>query len=182
MRSFPALFHVLLCCRAGKKATPRASGSEVTAKAKPLSPPQPRLSFTRRKVAKSKQKTSASVSSGRSACEVTELPLRDRAIHLLALRPYKRSELVLRLRRDGATDREGDGLEPVLQEVGGSSCRSLGLVLTPLDSYSSVLAQVGELSCGDTFVLKSSLFKDVQKDWPGYTAGERQLLKRILIR
>lgn len=48
--------------------------------------------------------------------------------------------------------------------------------------YSPVFTQVGELSCGDTFVLKSSLFKDVQKDWPGYTAGERQLLKRILIR
>ncbi|XP_056915497.1 RNA polymerase II elongation factor ELL-like [Takifugu flavidus] len=140
----------------GKKATPRASGSEAAAKAKPSSPPQSRLSF-RRKVAKSKQKTSASVSGSRSTCEVTELPLRDRVIHLLVLRPYKRSELVLRLRRDGVTDGEGDGLEPVLQEV-------------------------GELSCGDTFVLKNGLFKDVQKDWPGYTAGERQLLKRILIR
>lgn len=48
--------------------------------------------------------------------------------------------------------------------------------------YSSVFTQVGELTCSDTFVLKSSLFKDVQKDWPGYTAGELQLLKRILIR
>lgn len=114
-----------LCCCAGKKAAPRASGSEMAAKAKPLSPPQSRLSFTRRMVAKSKQKTSASVSNSRSTCEATELPLRDRVIHLLALRPYKRSELVLRLRRDGVTDREGDGLEPVLQEVRRSSCRSL---------------------------------------------------------
>lgn len=125
---------MFLCCCAGKKATPRASGSEVAAKVKPLSPPQSRLSFTRRKVAKSKQKTPASVSNSRSTCEVTELPLRDRVIHLLALRPYKRSELVLRLRRDGVADREGDGLEPVLQEVRGSSCRSLWLVLTSLDS------------------------------------------------
>lgn len=120
MRSFQALFHLFLCCCAGKKAAPRASGSETTAKAKPLSPPRPRLSFPSRKVAKSRQKTSASVSNSRSTCEATELPLRDRVIHLLVLRPYKRSELVLRLRRDGVTDGEGDGLEPVLQEVRGS--------------------------------------------------------------
>lgn len=119
------LFHVFLCCCAGKKATARASGSETAAKAKPLSPPQSRLSLTRRKVAKSKQKTSAPVPNSRSTCEVTALPLRDRVIHLLVLRPYKRSELVLRLRRDGVTDREGEGLEPVLQQVRGSSRRSL---------------------------------------------------------
>lgn len=55
---------------------------------------------------------------------MTERLLRDRVIHLLALRPYKRSELVLRLQRDGVTEGEGDGLEPVLQEVRRSSCRS----------------------------------------------------------
>lgn len=180
MSSCQGLFHVFLCCCAGKKATPRASGSETTAKAKPLSPPRSRLSFPSRKVAKSKPKTPASVSNSRSTREVTELPLRDRVIHLLVLRPYKRGELVLRLRRDGVTDGEGDGLEPVLQEVRGSSSGTRPGVSGL--RYSSVFTQVGELGCGDAFVLKSSLFKDVQKDWPGYTAGERQLLKRILIR
>lgn len=49
--------------------------------------------------------------------------------------------------------------------------------------YLSLFTQVGDLSCSDnTFMLKNSLFKEVQKDWPGYTSGELQLLKRILVR
>lgn len=34
----------------------------------------------------------------------------------------------------------------------------------------------------NTFTLKDSLFKDIQKDWPGYTEGDQKLLKRILVR
>ena len=34
----------------------------------------------------------------------------------------------------------------------------------------------------NTFTLKDSLFKDLQKDWPGYTEGDQQLLKRVLVR
>lgn len=113
------------CCRTGKKATTRASGSELTVKAKPLSLPESRLSFTRRTFAKSKQKTSASVSNSQSTREVTERPLKERVIHLLALRPYKRSELVLRLQKDGLTDRDGDTLGSALKEVRRSSSRSL---------------------------------------------------------
>lgn len=43
--------------------------------------------------------------------------------------------------------------------------------------------QVGQLNSRDnTFVLKDSLYKELQKDWPGYTEGDQQLLKRILVR
>ena len=43
--------------------------------------------------------------------------------------------------------------------------------------------QVANLNGKDnTFTLKDSLFKDIQKDWPGYTEGDQQLLKRILVR
>ncbi|XP_048110529.1 RNA polymerase II elongation factor ELL-like [Alosa alosa] len=42
--------------------------------------------------------------------------------------------------------------------------------------------QVAHLSEKDnTFTLKDALLKDVRKDWPGYSEGDRQLLKRILI-
>lgn len=112
-----------MCCRAGKKTTTRASGSELAGKAKPLSLPNSRLSFTRRTFAKSKQQ-SASVSNSQSTREVTERPLRERVIHLLALRPYKRSELVLRLQKDGLTDRDGDMLGSALKEVRRSSSSS----------------------------------------------------------
>uniref|UniRef100_H3DIJ6 OCEL domain-containing protein n=2 Tax=Tetraodon nigroviridis TaxID=99883 RepID=H3DIJ6_TETNG len=134
-----------------KKATTPAS------KAKPGSLSQTPLTFTRKTCAKSRQRTSASAAGSRSSQEVKERPLKERLIHLLVLRPYRRSELLLRLQKDGLTDRDGDGLDSVLKEV-------------------------GDLSRGDAFVLKSGLFAEVQKDWPGYTAGELQLLKRILVR
>lgn len=34
----------------------------------------------------------------------------------------------------------------------------------------------------NTFTLKDFLYKEVQRDWPGYTEGDQQLLKRILFR
>lgn len=103
----------------------RASGSELAAKAKPLSLSQTQLTFTRRKFAKSKQKKSASASSSQGPGEVKERPLKERLIHLLVLRPYKRSELLLRLQKDGLTDRDGDSLDSVLEEVRCSSSRSV---------------------------------------------------------
>uniref|UniRef100_A0A3Q3W5C0 OCEL domain-containing protein n=1 Tax=Mola mola TaxID=94237 RepID=A0A3Q3W5C0_MOLML len=37
-------------------------------------------------------------------------------------------------------------------------------------------------SRNNTFLLKDGLYKELQKDWPGYTSGDQQLLKRILVR
>lgn len=43
--------------------------------------------------------------------------------------------------------------------------------------------KVANLSGRDnTFTLKDVLYKEIQKDWPGYTEGDQQLLKRILFR
>lgn len=43
--------------------------------------------------------------------------------------------------------------------------------------------QVANLNGKDnTFTLKDVLYKEIQKDWPGYTEGDQQLLKRILFR
>lgn len=33
-----------------------------------------------------------------------------------------------------------------------------------------------------TCTLKDCVYKDVQKDWPGYSEGDQQLLKRMLVR
>ncbi|XP_034440168.1 RNA polymerase II elongation factor ELL [Hippoglossus hippoglossus] len=85
-------------------------------------------------------------------------PLRERLIHLLGLKPYKKPELILRLQKDG-------------------------LSLIDKDSLDSFLQQVANLNGKDsTFTLKDFLFKEIQKDWAGYTEGDQQLLKRILFR
>uniref|UniRef100_A0A672Y3J8 OCEL domain-containing protein n=1 Tax=Sphaeramia orbicularis TaxID=375764 RepID=A0A672Y3J8_9TELE len=85
-------------------------------------------------------------------------PLRERLIHLLALKPYKKPELILRLQKDGLSPLDKDSLDSHLQQVANLNGRD------------------------NTFTLKDFLYKEIQKDWPGYTEGDQQLLKRILFR
>ncbi|XP_028259652.1 RNA polymerase II elongation factor ELL [Parambassis ranga] len=85
-------------------------------------------------------------------------PLRERLIHLLALKPYKKPELILRLQKDGLPQSDKDSLDSHLQQVANLNGRE------------------------NTFTLKDFLYKEIQKDWPGYTEGDQQLLKRILFR
>uniref|UniRef100_A0A3Q4A958 OCEL domain-containing protein n=1 Tax=Mola mola TaxID=94237 RepID=A0A3Q4A958_MOLML len=85
-------------------------------------------------------------------------PLRERLLHLLALKPYKKPELILRLQKDGLLPSDKDSLDSHLQQVANLNGKD------------------------NTFTLKDFLYKEIQKDWPGYTEGDQQLLKRILFR
>ncbi|XP_027439976.1 RNA polymerase II elongation factor ELL isoform X1 [Zalophus californianus] len=89
---------------------------------------------------------------------VSQRPFRDRVLHLLALRPYRKAELLLRLQKDGLAQADKDALDGLLQQV------------------ANVNAKDG------TCTLKDCVYKDVQKDWPGYSEGDQQLLKRMLVR
>ena len=48
---------------------------------------------------------------------VTQRPLKERVIHLLALKPYRKPELLLWLDRERAPPRDKADLGPVLDEV-----------------------------------------------------------------
>uniref|UniRef100_A0A8C3A068 Elongation factor RNA polymerase II n=1 Tax=Cyclopterus lumpus TaxID=8103 RepID=A0A8C3A068_CYCLU len=85
-------------------------------------------------------------------------PLRERLTHLLALKPYKKPELILRLQKDGLLPLDKDSLDSYLQQVANLNGKD------------------------NTFTLKDILYKEIQKDWPGYTEGDQQLLKRILFK
>ncbi|XP_077188007.1 RNA polymerase II elongation factor ELL [Paroedura picta] len=85
---------------------------------------------------------------------VSQRPFRDRLVHLLALKPYKKPELILRLQKDGLTQQDKDALDSLLQQVANVSTRD------------------------GTCTLKDCLYKEVQKDWPGYSEGDQQLLKK----
>ncbi|XP_007461121.1 PREDICTED: RNA polymerase II elongation factor ELL [Lipotes vexillifer] len=102
------------------------------------------------------KKTSAGSVSGGSG--VSQRPFRDRVLHLLALRPYRKAELLLRLQKDGLAQADKDALDGLLRQV------------------ANVNAKDG------TCTLKDCVYKDVQKDWPGYSEGDQKLLKRMLIR
>ncbi|XP_061699360.1 RNA polymerase II elongation factor ELL-like [Syngnathoides biaculeatus] len=104
----------------------------------------------------SKGRKGVGASNGR--CDVHQRSIRERVTHLLALRPYRKPELMLRLQKDGLTPPDKNMLDSVLSDVGHLNSRD------------------------NTLVLKDGLYKDLQKDWPGYTSGDQQLLKRILVR
>ena len=49
---------------------------------------------------------------------VAQRPYRDRIIHLLALRSYKKLEVLARLQRDGVSQKDRSSLGSTLQQVG----------------------------------------------------------------
>ncbi|KAM6969033.1 RNA polymerase II elongation factor ELL-like [Tautogolabrus adspersus] len=142
-----------------KKVTVRAPAPALASLAKPGQPAHPLVSNIRKgPLGMSKLKKSTCASNKKSVAAMQGRALRERITHLLALRPYKRPELILRLQNDGLTAEDKDKLDLLLMEVGQLKSRD------------------------NTFGLKDGLYKDLQKDWPGYTSGDQQLLKRILVR
>nr|XP_055035866.1 RNA polymerase II elongation factor ELL2 [Misgurnus anguillicaudatus] len=89
---------------------------------------------------------------------VSQRPYRDRVIHLLALRSYKKLEVLGRLQRDGVSQKDRNSLGTTLHQVAN---------LNPKDN---------------SYSLKDFIYREVQKDWPGYTEDERVQVDRILAR
>lgn len=85
---------------------------------------------------------------------VSQRSLRDRILHLLALRNYKKLELLARLQRDGLSQKDRASLGSTLSQVA---------VLNPKEN---------------SFSLRDFLFREVQKDWPGFTEEERSVAQR----
>ncbi|KAK9408391.1 RNA polymerase II elongation factor ELL2 [Crotalus adamanteus] len=89
---------------------------------------------------------------------ISQRPYKDRIIHLLALKSYKKPELLARLLKDGVSQKDRNSLAAILQQVAN---------LNPKDN---------------SYTLKEYVYKEVQKDWPGYNEIDRQSLELILSR
>ncbi|XP_050802792.1 RNA polymerase II elongation factor ELL2 isoform X2 [Gopherus flavomarginatus] len=89
---------------------------------------------------------------------ISQRPYRDRVIHLLALKTYKKPELLARLQRDGVNQKDKNSLAAILQQVAN---------LNPKDN---------------SYTLKDYVFKEIQKDWPGYNEIDKQSLELVLSR
>ncbi|XP_066540399.1 RNA polymerase II elongation factor ELL [Hoplias malabaricus] len=89
---------------------------------------------------------------------VAHRPLRERVIHLLALKHYKKPELLLWLDKEKASPKDKADLNTVLEEVAK---------LNPKDH---------------SFTLKDDFYKQVQRDWPGYVEEEKQQIHKLLAR
>ncbi|XP_076304898.1 RNA polymerase II elongation factor ELL-like isoform X2 [Tachypleus tridentatus] len=84
--------------------------------------------------------------------DILKKTYRERIIHLLAVRPYKKPELLTRLMKDGIKDKDKKSL-------------------------SAILSQVAVLK-DNSFSLVRHVWNEVQDDWPFYTPQERELMKR----
>lgn len=84
--------------------------------------------------------------------DIMKKPIKERLIHLLALRPFKRPELYDRLNREGIKERDRSVILNVLKSI----------------SYYR----------DNAYVLHRHIWNDVHEDWPFYTEQDRVTLKR----
>lgn len=84
--------------------------------------------------------------------DIMRKPIKERLIHLLALRPFKKLELYDRLNREGIRERERTVITNVLKTI----------------SYTR----------DNAYVLQRHVWNDVHEDWPFYSEQERSTLKR----
>merc|ERR1712012_825081 len=84
--------------------------------------------------------------------EIMRRPMRDRLIHLLAVRPYRKPELLQRIYKDGIKEKDRKTISLLLGEL--AVCKN------------------------NVFELKRSLWNDVAEDWPFYTEQDRAALRR----
>ncbi|NXY47226.1 ELL2 factor, partial [Ceuthmochares aereus] len=87
---------------------------------------------------------------------ISQRPYKERVIHLLALKSYKKPELLTRLQRDGVNQKDKNCLGTILHQVAN---------LNPKDN---------------SYSLKDFIFKEIQKDWPGYSETDKKSLESIL--
>ena len=87
---------------------------------------------------------------------VMQKPFRERLLHLLAVRPFKKPELLVRLKRDGIKDKDKDTFGTTLQNVA---------TLNPRDNK---------------YYLSKHLYSEVSLDWPFYNDGDKDIVKSKL--
>ncbi|XP_076749100.1 suppressor of Triplolethal [Xylocopa sonorina] len=116
----------------------------------PTSGSQPRLSSSYKPVASNPP--AARNQPEKKVSDIMRRPLKERLIHLLALRPYKKPELYDRINREGIKDRERTVMTTILKQVA--------------------------FMRDNTYHLHRYVWNDVQEDWPYYTEQEKAMLKR----
>ncbi|GFY44110.1 RNA polymerase II elongation factor ELL2 [Trichonephila inaurata madagascariensis] len=97
------------------------------------------------------QKIDACSTSLKTNLDIKGLSLRDRIIHILALRPYKKPELLLRLKKEGILEKDKNNLTAVLAQV-------------------SVLKK-------NVHHLTESLWKEVQCNWKLYSKEDAKIIQ-----
>ena len=89
------------------------------------------------------------------------MPIQKRILHILAVRPYKRSDLLTKLMSDGLKDSDKKRIDSLFASI--------------IKDYNSVRHNPNEL-----LHLNSEYKNHIDVTWPFYSASELQLVKRNL--
>ncbi|XP_053690746.1 RNA polymerase II elongation factor Ell-like [Sabethes cyaneus] len=84
--------------------------------------------------------------------EIMKRSIRERLIHLLAVKVCKKAELVAKLTAEGIREEEQKCITQVLNDI--------------------------TTFCGQVYVLRRHIWKEVKEDWPFYSEQERQAMKK----
>ncbi|XP_053690760.1 RNA polymerase II elongation factor Ell-like [Sabethes cyaneus] len=84
--------------------------------------------------------------------EIMQRSIRERLIHLLAVKACKKAELVAKLTAEGIREEEQKCITQVLNDI--------------------------TTFCGQVYVLRRHIWKEVKEDWPFYSEQERQAMKK----
>lgn len=104
---------------------------------------------------RAKQIAASIVANNKSKTPVNDRPLKERIIHLLALKPYMKPELMLRLKKDNPlTEREGEQLDSIIQSVG---------IMNQKNQYE---------------LISEIMLNEVKEDWPFYSSADKLIVKR----
>lgn len=91
---------------------------------------------------------------GKGNMDILKRSIRERLIQLLAVKPYKKPEIYLKLNAEGVREKDRSSINNTLKSV--SFMRD------------------------NTYHLHRYIWNDVQEDWPFYTEQEKQSLKRLV--
>ncbi len=101
---------------------------------------------------------SASLNNLKAKTPTIERPLRERIIHLLALKPYMKPEMILRLKKDNPlTERDIEHLDAIIQSV-------------------------GQMNAKNQYELNYDIMiNEVKDDWPFYSPQDKIVAKRNIM-
>lgn len=132
-----------------RSSLPPAMTNHITASQQQQQQPQQKNNVSANTISTT---TTANSNSNAPKSEISKRKIRERLIHLLALKPFKKPELIQRLNNEGLRDKER------------------GLI-------SSILKDISQLK-DNCYNLKHAIWNEVNDNWPFYTEQEIQQLKR----
>nr|XP_022304347.1 RNA polymerase II elongation factor ELL-like [Crassostrea virginica] len=134
---------------------PFTNNSASSRKVSPSQSPHEVSSTTGGGVPSPSYSSSQPVKTAKSA--VMSVPIRERIVHLLAIRSYKKPELCLRLMKDGLSDADRKEFSTfILEDIA---------VLNQKDAR---------------YTLSKHAFSEVKQDWPFYSEQEKEIVRKKL--